>query len=51
MYSAYNEVKSAVAEWFIRTLKNEIFKHMTSISKSVYFSALDDIVDKYNNSL
>ena len=36
MYSAHNEGKSVVAERFIRTLKNKIYKHMTSISKSVY---------------
>ena len=33
MYSIYNEGKSVVAERFIRTLKNKIFKHMTAISK------------------
>ena len=49
MYSTFNEGKSVVAERFIRTLKNEIFKHMTAISKNVYFDVLDDIVDKYNN--
>ena len=31
MYSAYNEGKSVVAERYIRTLKNKIFKHMTAI--------------------
>ena len=45
MYSTYNEGESVVAERFIRTLKNKIFKHMTAISKYVYF----DIVNKYNN--
>ena len=50
MYSTYNEGKSVVAERFIRTLKNKIFKHMTVISKDVYFNVLDDIVDKCNNS-
>ena len=50
MYSTYNEGKSVVAERFIRTLKNKIFKHMTAISKNVYFDVLDDIVIKYNNS-
>ena len=50
MYSAYNEGKSAVAERFIRTLKNKIFKHMTTISKNVYIDVLDDIVNKYNNT-
>ena len=44
MYSTYNEGKSVVAERFIRTLKNKIFKHMTAISKNVYFDVLDDIV-------
>ena len=28
MYSTYNEGKSIVAERFIRTLKNKVFKHM-----------------------
>ena len=51
MYSTYNEGKSVVAERFIRTLKNKIFKHMTAISKNVYFDVLDDIVNKYNNAV
>ena len=51
MYSTYNEGKSVVAERFIRTLKNKIFKHMTAISKNIYFDALDDIVNKYNNTV
>ena len=46
MYSAFSEGKSVIAERFIRTLKNKIFKHMTAISKNVYFDVLDDIVDK-----
>ena len=50
MYSTYNEGKSVVAERFIRNLKNKIYKHMTVISKNVYFDVLDDIVDKYNNT-
>ena len=37
MYSTYNEGKSVVAERFIRTLKNKIYRHMTTISKNVYF--------------
>ena len=51
MYSTYNEGKSVVAERFIKTLKNKIFKHMTAISKNIYFDALDDIVNKYNNTV
>ena len=51
MYSTYNEGKSVVAESFIKALKNKIFKHMTAISKNIYFDVLDDIVDKYNNTV
>ena len=50
MYSKYNEGKSAVAERFIRTLTSKIFKHMTAISKNVYFDVLDNIVNKFNNT-
>ena len=50
MYSTHNEGKSVVAERFIRTLKNKIYKHMTTISKNVSFDVLDDIVDEYNNT-
>ena len=49
MYSTYNEGKSVVAERFIRTLKNKIYKCMTSISKIVYIDKLGDVVNKYNN--
>ena len=51
MQSSYNERKSVVAGRFIRTLKNKIFKHMTAISKNVYFDVLDDNVNKYNNTV
>ena len=51
MYSTYNEGKSVVADRFIRTLKNKIFKHMTAISKNVYFDVLDYIANKYNNTV
>ena len=43
MYSIHNEGKSFVFEIFIRTLKSKICKYMTSISKNVYISKLDDI--------
>ena len=51
MYSAFNEGKSVVAERFIKTLKNKIYKRMTTIGENVYFNDLDDIVDKYNNTV
>ena len=50
MYSTYNEVKSVLAERFIRTLKNKIYKHMAAISKNVYFDVLDNVVDECNNT-
>ena len=43
MYLAYTEGKPIVAERFIRTLKNNIDKHMTDVSRNVYFGVLDDI--------
>ena len=50
MYSTHNEGKSVVAEIFVRTLNNKIYKHMTAISKNVYFDVLNDIVGEYNNT-
>ena len=50
MYSTHNEGKSVVGERFIRTLKNKIYKYMTSISKNVYIDKLDEIVNKYNHT-
>ena len=50
MYSTNNDGKSVIAERFITTLKNKIYKYMTSISKNVYIDKLDDIVKKYNNT-
>ena len=44
MYSTHNEGKSAVAERFIRKLKNKNYKHMTAVSKNVYFDVLHDIM-------
>ena len=46
MYSAHNEGKFVFAERFIRTLKNEIYKYMNSVSKNVYI----DTVNKNNNT-
>ena len=48
-YSMRNEGKSISTERIIRTLKNKIYKHMTSISKNFYIDKLDDIFNEYNN--
>ena len=50
MHSTINEDKSVVAERFIRTLKNKLYKHMTATGKNVYYDVLDDIVIEYNNT-
>ena len=50
MYSTDNEVKSLVAERFIRTLKNKIYKHMTAVSKNVYIDKLHDIINEYKST-
>ena len=47
IYSTFNEGKTAVAERFIKTLKNKIYKYMTTVGKNVYFNVLED---KYNNN-
>ena len=46
MHSTHKEGKSVAAERFIRTLKNKIYKHMTAVSKNVYFDVLDGTVKK-----
>ena len=50
VYSTHSEGKSIIAERFIRTLKNNIYKYMISISKNGYIDKLDVIVNKYNNT-
>ena len=50
MYSTQSERKSFVAEGFIRTLINKIYKYMTLILKIFYINELDHIVNKYNNT-
>ena len=50
MYSIHNEGNSVVAERFITTLKTNIYKYMTSVSKNVYIDQLDEIIDDYNNT-
>ena len=47
MYSTHNERESFVAERFIRTLKNRIFKYIASISKNVYMDKLDDLINNH----
>ena len=46
IYSSQFEGKSVVTERFIRTLKNNIYKYMTSIPKNLHIDKLDGIVNK-----
>ena len=50
MYSIDNKGNSVVAERFITTLKNKIYKCLPSVSKNFYVDKLDDIVNNYNNT-
>ena len=50
MYSTHNEGKSVVPERFIKSLRNRIYKYMTSISKNVYVDKLDDIANENSNT-
>ena len=50
MYTTHNEGKSVVAERFIKTIKNKIYKNTTSISKNVYIVKLHDILNEYNST-
>ena len=36
MYSTHNQRKPVVDERFVRTLKNKIYKYITSVSENVY---------------
>ena len=49
-YLARNERQSVIVEIFIRTLRNKIYKYITSASKNVYIDKLYDIVNKYQNT-
>ena len=51
MYSIFNKRKSVVVERFIKTPKNKTYKNMSTIGENFYFNDLDDIVQKYNNTV
>ena len=51
MYLMHNGGKSVATERFVTNLKIKAFKHMTTISKNVYFDVLDNIIKKYHYTL
>ena len=50
MHSTHNKIKSVAAERFIRTLRNKIYKHLTTVSKNICIDKLEDVVDEFNNT-
>ena len=46
MYSTHNSGKSIIVQRFIRTLHNEIYKYVNSVSKNLYIGKLYEIVKK-----
>ena len=50
MYSTHNKGETVVTERFIKTLKNKLYKYMTSVPKSIYIDKLDVIGNKCNNT-
>ena len=50
IHSTHNEGIFVAAERFIRTLKDKIYKYMTSTWTNVYIDKLAGIVNKYNNT-
>ena len=51
MYSTHNEGKSVIVERSFKTLKSNIYKYMTLISKNMYIDKLYDIVNEYKNNI
>lgn len=50
-YIMKNEEKLAVAELFIRNLKNKIGKHMIEISKNIYIGKLPELMKNHNSAI
>ena len=50
MYPTHNEEKPVVAERFIRTLTNKIYKYIVSILKNVFIDKLDNILNNHKST-
>lgn len=50
MYSTYSKLKSLVAERVIKTIKGRIARYLTHNNSKTWISALDEIVQSYNNT-
>ena len=49
MYSTHKDLKSVIAEMFVRTLKKKYYRYVTSILKNMFIDKLDYIINDYNN--
>ena len=50
MYSTNNEGKSLIAERFIKTLTDKIYKSMTANDSKSHLPYLNKLVNQYNNT-
>ena len=51
LYATENEEKSSIAERWIRTMKEKMFKYFTDNNTYNYIDALPDLVEDYNNTV
>ena len=51
LYSTENEEKSSIAERWIRTMKEKMFKYFTDYNTNKYIDVLPDLVEDYNNTV
>ena len=51
LYSTENEEKSSIAERWIRTMKEKMFKYFTDNNTNKYIDVLPDLVEDYNNTV
>ena len=51
LYATENEEKSSIAERWIRTMKEKMFKYFTDYKTNRYIEVLPDLVEDYNNTV
>ena len=51
LYATENEEKSSIAERWIRTMKEKMFKYFTDNNTYNYIDALPELVEDYNNTV
>ena len=51
LYATENEEKSSIAERWIRTMKEKMFKYFTDNNTYNYIDALPELVENYNNTV